>query len=53
MKYIVSGIVISVALLLVGIIYDISVCQISGVVLMMCTIGNIIGGKLRDKGKKV
>lgn len=53
MKYQILGIIVSVALLLAGIFYDITTCIMVGIVFMLCNIGAVVGIKLRDKKKKL
>jgi len=53
MKYQFTGIIISIALLLVGIIYNITTCLIAGIVFLLCNIGAIIGFRLRKNKKKL
>lgn len=53
MKYQFVGIIISIALALVGIIYNITPCLIAGIVFLLCNIGAIIGIRLRKNKKKL
>lgn len=52
-KYQIIGIVMSLALLLVGFIEDIEVCLIGGLVFLMCNVGSVIGYRLRNNRKRL
>lgn len=49
MKYQIAGVIISIVLLVVGFVYDLTTCLIAGVVFLLCNIGAIIGYRLREK----
>lgn len=51
--YQILGVIVSVILLLVGILNDISTCIIAGIVFMFCNIGVIIGIRLKERRNKL
>ena len=49
MKYPIIGIILSVAAATAGIIYDINALLIGGIVFFLCSVGTVIGIRLRHK----
>lgn len=53
MKYPILGIILSVAAATAGIIYDINALLIGGIVFFLCSVGTVIGIRLRHKKDKL
>ena len=51
--YQIFGIIISIILILLGVINDITSCLTAGIVFLCCNIGAIVGILLKDKKKKL
>ena len=52
MAYQIVGILLSVILIIVGLVSDASVWLLAGVVLLICSLGVILGVRLRNKGRQ-
>lgn len=52
MAYQIVGILLSVILIIVGLVTDASVWLLAGVVLLICSLGVVLGAHLRKKGRQ-
>ena len=53
MQYPIIGIILSVAAATAGILYDINALLIGGIVFFLCSVGTVIGIRLRHKKDKL